>query len=112
MKKIEAIIRQERLAVVQEALEFLGYPGMTVTQVRGRGIQGGVSQQWRGKVHTVDLLPKCVITIVVSDQQVSDCIDIIAKAAETGFIGDGKIFVTPVESAMRIRTGERGCRAV
>ncbi|PKQ38486.1 MAG: transcriptional regulator [Actinobacteria bacterium HGW-Actinobacteria-1] len=106
MKRIEAIIRQQRVWAAKEALAFLGYTDVTEAEVRGHGIQGGVTQQWRGTDYTVDLLPKSAITVVVNDDDLDDCVDVIVRAARTGLIGDGKILVTPVESVVRIRTGK------
>lgn len=112
MKRIEAIIRPQRVDEVKAALKAIDHHGMTVLAGHGHGIQGGVSQQWRGEEYTVDLLPKSVVIVVVNDHLVHDCVDIIAKAAWTGSIGDGKIFVTSVEQVIRIRTGETGTEAL
>ncbi len=109
MKKIEAIIRPEKLPVVKAALEESGYPGMTVTEVRGHGVQKGVTQQWRGREFVVEFLPKVKLEIVVSsDEDVDRILNLIHENASTGEIGDGKVFVTDVGEAMRVRTGERG----
>ncbi|PPD58808.1 P-II family nitrogen regulator [Dehalogenimonas etheniformans] len=108
MKKIEAVIREERLDAVKKALEEHGIHGMTVTEVSGRGQQKGISLQWRVGEYRVDFLPKLKIEIVCHDEDCDIVIDAIMKAAKTGRIGDGKIFVSPVEAAYRIRTGETG----
>ena len=112
MKKIEAIIRSERLGIVREALEELSYPGLTVTEVKGHGKQRGITQQWRGQEYRVELLPKIKIEIVVLDEDVAKTVETIARTARTGEIGDGKIFVLPVESALRVRTGDRDENAI
>lgn len=113
MKKIEAIVRPEKLHDVKEALDDLGFHGMNFTQVTGRGAQRGIVHQGRGgETVTVDLLPKVKMEVVVPDMAVERVIDAIIRAARTGNIGDGKIFVTPVEEAIRVRTGERGEVAV
>lgn len=108
MKKIEAIIRPEMLDKVRKSLEDLGYPGMTLTDVRGHGKQKGLVQQWRGQEYKVEFLPKLKLEIVVSDGDEEEIVDAIARDAKTGDIGDGKIFISSVEGAVRIRTGERG----
>ena len=113
MKKIEAIVRPEKLHDVKQALDDLGIHGMNFTQVTGRGAQRGVVHQGRsGESVTVDLLSKIKLEVVVSDIAVERVIDAIIVAARTGNIGDGKIFVMPVETAVRVRTGERGDVAV
>lgn len=113
MKKIEAIIRPEKLPVVKAALEETGYPGMTITEVRGHGIQKGVKQQWRGREFVVEFLPKVKLEVVVtSDADVDRILNLIHENAATGEIGDGKVFVTEVADVMRVRTGERGEAAV
>jgi nitrogen regulatory protein PII len=112
MKKIMAIIRPNKLQVVKEALDDISVPSMTVTEVKGRGKQRGVIEIYRDREYCIDLLPKLEIDIVVSDDKVDKIVDTIAKAAHTGEIGDGKIFVTPVEEVVRIRTGERGHDAI
>jgi nitrogen regulatory protein P-II 1 len=108
MKKLEAIVRPDKLEDVKEALVGLGHAGLTVTEVKGHGIQKGVTQQWRGQEYSIDLLPKVSIMAVVNDHEVNDAIEAIGAAARTGMIGDGKIFVSPVEEVVRIRTGEVG----
>jgi nitrogen regulatory protein P-II 1 len=113
MKKIEAIIRPERLNEVKQALDDGGFHGMNITQVTGRGAQRGIIHQGRaGETVTVDMLPKVKVEVVVGDEAVDRVIDAIIAAARTGNIGDGKIFVIPVEQAVRVRTGERGDVAV
>ena len=113
MKKIEAIIRPEKLSVVKAALEEGGYPGMTVTEVKGHGIQKGITQQWRGRQFTVEFLPKIKLEMVVSsDADVDRILRIIHENAATGEIGDGKVFVLDVADAMRVRTAERGPAAI
>lgn len=108
MKKIEAIVRVEKLDVVKRALEKSGYPGMTVLTVEGHGKQKGLVQQFRGREYKVDLLPKRKIEIVAKDEEVERILTTIVEVARTGEIGDGKIFVSSVHQALRIRTGERG----
>jgi nitrogen regulatory protein P-II 1 len=108
VKKIEAIIRPEKLTIVHEALKELGYPGMTISEVKGHGVQKGIVQQWRGRQYQVEFLPKVKIEIVVPDNAVDRLLACIKENAETGSIGDGKAFITTVDDAMRLRTGERG----
>jgi nitrogen regulatory protein P-II 1 len=108
MKKVEAIIKPFRLDEVKAALSSVAVQGMTVTEVRGFGRQKGHKEVYRGAEYIVELVPKIRIEVVVPDQVVARVIETIAKAAKTGKIGDGKIFVTPVEEAVRIRTGEKG----
>ncbi len=113
MKKVEAIIRPEKLHEVKDALDDLGFHGMNFTQVTGRGAQRGIVHQGRGgETVTVDLLPKVKLEIVVQDAAVDQVIQVIVRASRTGNIGDGKIFVVPVEDAIRVRTGERGDAAI
>jgi nitrogen regulatory protein P-II 1 len=112
MKKIEAIIRPERLDLVRKALEELGYPGMTLTDVRGHGRQKGLIQRWRGQEYKVEFLPKMKVEIVVLDGDVARTLDAITRNARTGEVGDGKIFVLPVDNAVRIRTGDKGENAI
>ena len=106
MKKIEAVIREERLDVVRLALEEKKFCGLTVSKVEGRGRQKGISLQWRVGEYRVEFLPKLKLEIVVRDEDCQSAIDAILKAAKTGRIGDGKIFILPVEDVIRIRTGE------
>ena len=108
MKKIEAIIRPEKLTNVRQALEKVGFPGLNVSEVEGHGKQKGVVQQWRGDKYRVELLPKVRLEIVVSDQDVSKIIRAIQETSKTGAVGDGKIFVSSVDEVIRIRTGESG----
>jgi nitrogen regulatory protein P-II 1 len=107
MKKIEAVIKPFKLDDVKEALTGIGVIGMTVSEVRGFGRQKGHTELYRGGEYTVDFLPKIKVEVVVPDHLASKVADVIAGAAKTGNIGDGKIFICPVESAIRIRTGER-----
>jgi nitrogen regulatory protein P-II 1 len=107
MKKIEAIIKPFKLDEVKETLTDLGVIGMTVSEVRGFGRQKGHTELYRGSEYTIDFLPKIKVELVVPDAMVGKVVDAIAAAARTGSIGDGKVFVTAVESAVRIRTGER-----
>ena len=106
MNKIEAIIRGEKLESVKNALDIRGLGSMTVTEVKGRGAQKGLKQIWRGREYTVDMIPKIKIEIVVTKDKTDEVLDIIKENAYTGNIGDGKIFVIPVEKVIRIRTGE------
>jgi nitrogen regulatory protein PII len=112
MKKIEAIIKPFKLEDVKAALTALGIQGMTVAEVKGFGRQKGHTEIYRGSEYTVDFLPKVKIEIVVADAQANAAVDAIATAAKTGKIGDGKIFVSAVDNAVRIRTGETGEQAV
>ena len=112
MKKIEAIIKPFKLTDVKEALHEIGIQGMTVSEVKGFGRQKGHTEIYRGSEYTVDFLPKVKIEIVLPDTLVAAAIDVIIKGAKTGKIGDGKIFVLPVDSAVRIRTEEQGDSAV
>jgi nitrogen regulatory protein P-II len=106
MMKIEAIIRPTKIHEVKDALDEAGFESITVTDVKGRGKQKGVMQQWRGRKYCVDLLPKIKMEIVIKDEDVDKVVDVIVKTAETGSIGDGKIFIYPVSKIIRIRTGE------
>jgi nitrogen regulatory protein P-II 1 len=112
MKKIEAIIRHYKLEDVKSALTGQGIVGMTVGEVRGFGRQRGHKEQYRGAEYTVDFLPKLKLEVVVDDDQVARAAEIIASTARTGRVGDGKIFVTPLEDVIRIRTGESGVEAI
>ncbi|MDI9624768.1 MAG: P-II family nitrogen regulator [Methanothermobacter sp.] len=112
MKAIIAIIRPEKLEQVKENLVGAGCYGMTVTEVKGRGRQLGIRESYRGKEYHIDLLPKTRLDIIVNDDKVEKVVDAIVKSAQTGDIGDGKIFILPVEDVVRIRTGERGEKAV
>jgi nitrogen regulatory protein P-II 1 len=112
MKKLEAIIKPFKLEEVKEALAELGVEGMTVTEVKGFGRQKGHTEIYRGSEYTVDFLPKVKIEIVVTDDMMDKVVSAVVAAAKTGKIGDGKVFVLPVESAVRIRTDEVGDKAV
>jgi nitrogen regulatory protein P-II 1 len=112
MKEITAVIRPDKLEVVKEALQEIHCNGVTVTEVKGRGRQLGITESYRGRDYKVDLLPKTRLEIIVNDEDVDSVVDAIVKTAQTGDIGDGKIFVAPVEEVIRIRTGERGEKAV
>jgi nitrogen regulatory protein P-II 1 len=112
MKKIEAIIKPFKLDEVKSALAELGIQGLTVTEVKGFGRQKGHTEIYRGSEYAVDFLPKIKIEVVLADAQAASVVEAIVKAAKTGKIGDGKIFVSPVESVLRIRTGETGEQAV
>ncbi|WP_048135925.1 MULTISPECIES: P-II family nitrogen regulator [unclassified Methanosarcina] len=105
--KVEAIIKPLKLHQVKDALEEAGFPSLTVIDVKGRGQQKGIVQQWRGKKYCVDLLPKTKVEVVVAEDKVEEIIQLIQSTAYTGEIGDGKIFVIPIETVVRIRTGER-----
>ena len=112
MKKVEAIIKPFKLDDVREALSDVGVTGLTVSEVKGFGRQKGHTELYRGAEYVVDFLPKIKLEIVLSEDQLETCIEAITKAAHTGRIGDGKIFVTAVEQVIRIRTGEEGESAV
>ena len=112
MKQITAIIKPFKLEEVREGLADVGVTGLTVTEVKGFGRQKGHTELYRGAEYVVDFLPKVMIEVVVGDGDVDRCVEAIVKAARTGKIGDGKIFVTPVDQAVRIRTGETGEEAV
>jgi len=112
MKKIEAVIKPFKLEEVKEALAAIGVEGLTVSEVKGFGRQKGHTEVYRGSEYTVDFLPKLKLEIVLSDAMITPAIEAIIKSAKTGKIGDGKIFVSSVEGAVRIRTGETGEKAV
>jgi nitrogen regulatory protein P-II 1 len=112
MKKIEAIIKPFKLDDVKDALQEIGLHGITVTEARGFGRQKGHTELYRGAEYVVDFLPKVKIEIIVTDELVEKTIEAIVSAAQTGRIGDGKIFVSPIEDVIRIRTGERGPNAI
>jgi nitrogen regulatory protein PII len=112
MKKIEAIIKPFKLEDVKEALASIGVEGMTVTEVKGFGRQKGHTEIYRGSEYTVDFLPKIKLEVVLADNLVAPAVEAIIKSAKTGKIGDGKVFVSPVENVVRIRTGETGEQAV
>jgi nitrogen regulatory protein P-II 1 len=112
MKRIIAIIRPDKLEVVKQALENEGIHGLTINEVKGRGIQLGITESYRGRDYNVDLLHKTRIEIVTQEENVETIVNTIVQNAQTGDIGDGKIFISPVEDVVRIRTGERGEKAV
>jgi nitrogen regulatory protein P-II 1 len=112
MKKIEAIIKPFKLDEVKEALQEVGLQGITVTEAKGFGRQKGHTELYRGAEYVVDFLPKVKVEVVLTDEMVEKAVDAIRNAAQTGRIGDGKIFVSPVEEAVRIRTGETGNDAI
>lgn len=110
MIKVEAVIRSQKIEAVKTALDGIGAGSMTVSEVRGRGQQKGITQQWRGAEYVVDFIPKAKIEVVVPDEKAETVVDIICNVANTGNIGDGKIFLIPVKDAIRVRTKERGDR--
>ncbi len=112
MKKIEAIIRSEKLDDLREALDAKGLSAMTVTEVRGRGAQKGITLEWRVGDYRVEFIPKVKVELVVADNKVDPVIEIILSVCSAGKVGDGKIFVSPVEDVVRIRTKERGEKAL
>ncbi len=112
MKKIEAIIRPECLELVRNGLGELGYPGMTVYDIKGHGKQGQLTEQWRGREYKVDLLPKLKVELVVLDEDVTRIVSAIVRNARTGEMGDGKIFILPVDGAVRVRTGDNNENAI
>lgn len=112
MKKIEAIIRPFRLDDVREALSEIGVKGMTLTEVKGYGRQKGHTELYRGSEYQIDFLPKVKLEVIVADAMVDKVVDTIIKAAKTGQVGDGKIFVSPIEDVIRVRTGESGEEAL
>jgi nitrogen regulatory protein P-II 1 len=112
MKKIEAIVREEKLDCVRQAMEDIGYQGMTVSEVSGRGKQGGIKLQCRVGDYKVDFLPKVKIEVVILDEDLAKALNAITSCSRSGEIGDGKIFVLPVENAIRVRTGEEGVEAI
>ena len=112
MKKIEAIIRPEKLEAVRKDLAGVGYSGLMITEIEGHGKQKGVFQQWRGEKYKVELLPKLKIEIVAKNEDVDRIVLAIVGSAKTGEIGDGKIFISPIDDAIKIRTGEKGEKAL
>ena len=112
MKKIEAIIKPFKLDEVKEALQEVGLQGITVTEAKGFGRQKGHTELYRGAEYVVDFLPKVQVSVLVPDDRTGETVEAIMEGARTGRIGDGKIFITPVEEVIRIRTGERGAAAV
>jgi nitrogen regulatory protein P-II 1 len=112
MKKIEAIIRTERLEAVKLALEEMGYPGMTIMEVKGHGKGQGEVQQWRGREYHEEFVSMVKMELVILDEDLSRTLNAITRAARTGETGDGKIFILPVEGAVRVRTGDRNENAI
>jgi nitrogen regulatory protein P-II 1 len=112
MKRVEAVIRPHKLSDVKDALHDVGVQGLTVFEVKGFGRQKGHTELYRGAEYTVDFLPKVKIEVVVDDQSADAVVEAICKAAQSGKVGDGKVFVSPVENVVRIRTGERGSAAI
>ena len=112
MKKVEAIIKPFKLDEVKDALSEVGIQGMTVTEVKGFGRTGGKKEVYRGSAYVVDFVPKVKIEIIVPNDNVQQVVNVMTEAARTGKIGDGKIFITPVDEVIRIRTGERGTEAI
>ena len=112
MKRIEAIIRPEKIDAVRRALEKVGYAGLMVSEIEGHGRQKGVTQQWRGEKYKVDFLPKVKIEMIIKNGDTERIVKTIIENAKTGEIGDGKIFISSVDDAIRIRTGEKGESAV
>ena len=112
MKKVEAIIKPFKLDEVKDGLKAIGITGLTVSEVRGFGRQGGHTETYRGAEYQIDFVPKVSLSVVVDDGQADQVVDAITAAAATGKIGDGKIWVTPVDRLVRIRTGEEGAQAI
>ncbi|MFQ5862477.1 MAG: P-II family nitrogen regulator [Candidatus Brocadiales bacterium] len=112
MKKVEAVVRVDKLHAVKAALEEIKHPGLTVTEVKGHGAQKGITETFRGRTFKIDLLPKIKVEVVVADKDVDKTVSAIAAEAKTGNVGDGKIFVSTVDEAVRIRTGEKGDKAL
>ena len=112
MKKIEAIIKPEKLDELREAFDAKGFSGMTITEVKGRGIQRGITLEWRVGEYRVEFLPKVKVEVVVNAKDVDTVIEVILSICSTDTVGDGKIFVSPVEEVVRIRTRERGRSAI
>ncbi len=112
MKRVEAIIRPERLDFVRTSLEKLSYPGMMVSEIKGHGKQKGSTQTWRGIEVKAVFLPKIKIELVVADSAVEKVVETIVEVCQSNTVGDGKIFISPVETAVRIRTGEKGDKAI
>jgi nitrogen regulatory protein P-II 1 len=108
MIKVEAFIRSQKIDAIKTALDAIGAGSMTVSEVKGRGQQKGITQQWRGAEYVVDFIPKVKLEVVVPDEKAEKVVDIICDVANTGKIGDGKIFLIPVKDAIRVRTKERG----
>lgn len=109
---MEAIIRPEMLEQIIDALSKIGYPGVTISEVRGHGKQKGITHRWRGSEYTVTFIPKVKVEVVILDEDLHKTIDVIVRSCRTGSIGDGKIFVSSVEEAVRVRTGDWGLKAI
>jgi len=112
MKKIEAVVRHHKLEDIRDAMVGKGFTGMTVTEVRGFGRQQGHTEMYRGAEYEVEFVPKMKVEVVVPDESLNEALDLLVKAAQTGQIGDGKIFVTELTEVVRIRTGEQGAAAI
>lgn len=112
MRRIEAVIRPDRTDSVKKALKAIGHNGVTIVSARGHGVEGGLRQKWRLKDYVVDLIPKTMVIVIVKDSELETAIEAISTAARTDMIGDGKIFVSEVAEAVRIRTGERGAQVL
>jgi nitrogen regulatory protein P-II 1 len=112
MKKVEAVIKPEKLDQALDALSEIGYPGVTMTDVRGHGKQKGITHHWRGNEYRVKFIPKVKIEVVILDEDLPRTLDAIVRNSRTGNIGDGKVFVLDVEEAVRVRTGESGMKAI
>jgi len=112
MKKIEAIVRSEKIEDLREALDAIGFSSMTLTEVKGRGAQKGITLEWRVGEYRVEFIPKVKVEIVATDENAEKIVKIIQEVCSTGKVGDGKIFILPVEEVIRIRTGERGEKAL
>jgi len=112
MKKIEAIVREDSFSLIKTALEEKGFISMTVSDVIGRGQQKGVSLKWRAGEHRIEFLPKKKIELVVDDKDLQTAVDTICEISRTGTVGDGKIFIIPIEEVVRIRTGDKGIEAI
>lgn len=110
--KLEIILREEKVDRLTERLSELGYPAMTVTEVRGRGHQRGLQEQFRGRVYVIPFLPKVKVELVAMEKDLERIINAVTEVARTGEVGDGKIFVYPIANVIRIRTGEEGARAI
>jgi len=112
MKMVEAIIRRDKLEFVLAGLSEIGYPGITVSEVKGHGKQKGMTQHWRGNEYTIQFIPKIKIEVVVLDEDLPRILDVVVRHSRTGNMGDGKVFVFDVEEAVRVRTGDSGFNAI
>jgi nitrogen regulatory protein PII len=112
MKMVEAIVRPDRLQPVLEGLAEIGYPGITISEVKGHGKQKGMTQHWRGNEFTIQFIPKVKIEVVILDEDLGRTIDVIVRRSRTGNMGDGKIFVMDIAEAVRVRTGDSGFHAI